>query len=344
MLLGLTVQMGESPPRVARAGTGSGTSRAVLTGIPPVPLEDALRIRARARLAALGIARSQGPAHPVEPVDVGEVGDVAVVEGVRGQWRVDPARLDAPFTGRAALLSPFDLLLHDRKRMSDIFEFDYILEMFKPVASRRWGYYALPVLVGDRLVGKVDATADMKAGVLRVHAVHEDEPWSADARAAVDAEIDDLARWLDLDLVRDSSFWAWRGRNTAIAQDSPRQVTTATHPARDSRTPPGDHPGRSTTAGGSVRRTAVTLATVVATIISALTLAASPALATDPRSSPPSVTGTRCSPRTVLHWWAGSSSTPAPSASDGRQAVRTSRRPPPDLVVGAGPSSGTPRR
>ena len=58
------------------------------------------------------------------------------------------------------------------------------------------------MLVGDRLVGKLDATADVKAGVLRVHAVHEDEPWTPDARAAVDREIDDLARWLELDLVR----------------------------------------------------------------------------------------------------------------------------------------------
>ena len=66
------------------------------------------------------------------------------MEGVRGTWRVDPARLGQPFTGRAALLSPFDRVLHDRKRMADLFEFDYALEMYKPAASRRWGYFALP--------------------------------------------------------------------------------------------------------------------------------------------------------------------------------------------------------
>jgi len=203
MLLHLMVQMGD----VAPAG-GTGRDRLwdlaerVYPPGPPVPLEEAYRIRDERRLAALGLARPRGPEQPVEPIDVGEVGEPAVVEGVRGQWRVDPALLDAPFEGRAALLSPFDLLLHDRKRMVEIFEFDYILEMFKPVAARRWGYYALPVLVGDRLVGKLDATADVKAGVLRVHAVHEDEPWSPDAREAVDREIEDLARWLELDLVR----------------------------------------------------------------------------------------------------------------------------------------------
>ena len=84
--------------------------------------------------------------------------------------------------------------MHDRKRMAELFEFDYQLEMYKPAAKRRWGYYALPVLYGDRLVGKVDATADRKAGVLRVHAVHEDEPFDGPRRAAVDAEIEDLAR------------------------------------------------------------------------------------------------------------------------------------------------------
>ena len=86
----------------------------------------------------------RAPSFPFEPIDVGEAGEPAVVEGVRGQWRVDPAQLGQPFAGRAALLSPFDRLLADRKRMNELFEFDYILEMYKPAAQRRWGYYALP--------------------------------------------------------------------------------------------------------------------------------------------------------------------------------------------------------
>jgi hypothetical protein len=77
--------------------------------------------------------------------------------------------LGQPFSGRAALLSPFDRLIHDRKRTVELFEFDYQLEMYKPAAKRRWGHFALPILCGDRLVGKLDATADRKAGVLRVH-------------------------------------------------------------------------------------------------------------------------------------------------------------------------------
>jgi uncharacterized protein len=168
---------------------------------PVVPRAEALRIRNERRLGALGIARANGPECPVEPADVGGVaGEPAVVEGVRGTWRVDPSLLGQPFSGRAALLSPFDRLIHDRRRMIELFEFDYQLEMYKPAATRRWGYFALPILYGDRLVGKLDATADRKAGVLRVDAIHRDVPFDRAMTAAVQSEIKGLAHWLDLDL------------------------------------------------------------------------------------------------------------------------------------------------
>ena len=109
--------------------------------------------------------------------------------------------LGQPFAGRAALLSPFDRLVHDRKRMVELFGFDYQLEMYKPAAKRRWGYFALPILSGDSLVGKLDATADRKGGVLRVDAIHRDVPFDAALTGAVHDEIADLARWLALDLV-----------------------------------------------------------------------------------------------------------------------------------------------
>ena len=97
-------------------------------------------------------------------------------------------------------MSPFDRLIHDRKRLAELFEFDYQLEMYKPAAKRRWGYFALPILYSDRLVGKLDATADRKAGVLRVNAIHQDEPFGKTMTAAVHGEIKDLAHWLELDL------------------------------------------------------------------------------------------------------------------------------------------------
>jgi hypothetical protein len=165
-----------------------------------VPYEGALRIRDERRLRALGIARARAPESPGEPNDVRTAGEAAVVEGVKGQWRVDPELLDRAFTGRAALLSPLDRLVYDRKRMAELFEYDYQLEMYKPAAKRRWGYWALPILYGDRLVGKLDATADRKAGVLRVDAIHQDIPFNTAMTAAVQHEIKDLAHWLRLTL------------------------------------------------------------------------------------------------------------------------------------------------
>jgi uncharacterized protein YcaQ len=172
-----------------------------------VPVEEAKRIRDQRRLRALGIARAKTVQMPVEPADVGDAGEPAVVGASRGQWRVDPAQLgelDRPFEGRVALLSPFDRLAHDRKRAQELFGFEYQLEMYKPAAKRRWGYFALPLLAGDELVGKLDAVADRKAGVLRVHAVHEDVPLSGEVTAAVRAEVEQLAAWLGLEL---SASW-----------------------------------------------------------------------------------------------------------------------------------------
>ncbi len=169
----------------------------------PAPSEDdAARVRNERRLRSLGLARSRGAECPVEPVDVGDAGEPAVIEGVRGTWRVDPAQLGRPFHGRAALLSPLDRLVYDRKRMSEIFDFDYALEMYKPAAKRQWGYWALPILFGDRLIGKLDATADRTEGVLRINAVHEDIPFTPEMTADIDREIDGLASCLGLEPVR----------------------------------------------------------------------------------------------------------------------------------------------
>ncbi|WP_197701232.1 DNA glycosylase AlkZ-like family protein [Micromonospora coriariae] len=167
-------------------------------GTPVVPLEQALRLRNERRLRALGIARERAVIVPGEPAEVGEAGEPAVVEGVPGVWRVDPAALGQPFTGRTAVLSPFDRLVHDRVRLAELFEYEYVLEMYKPKASRRWGYFALPILHGDRLVGKVDATADRRRGVLTVHAIHEDVPFTPELARAVHDELHDLASWLKL--------------------------------------------------------------------------------------------------------------------------------------------------
>jgi uncharacterized protein len=169
-------------------------------------VEEADRIRNERRLASLGIARKKATKMPLEPIDVGETGEPAVVEGAKGEWRVDPAALaDDDFEGRTALLSPFDRLVYDRARAVELFDYEYTLEMYKPAAKRRWGYFALPVLHHDRLVGKVDAAVDRKASVLRVNAIHEDVKFTRAMTAAVRAEIEDLASWLELDAVQSAS-------------------------------------------------------------------------------------------------------------------------------------------
>jgi uncharacterized protein len=201
-LLGIMVRRGE----VAMAGWRGrdrlwDLAERVYPDEPSVPAAEARRIRDERRLRALGIARGRATQCGAEPHDMPGAGEAAVVAGVRGQWRVDPAQLGQPFSGRTALLSPLDGLVFDRKRTAELFEFDYQLEMYKPAASRRWGYFALPILHGDRLVGKLDATADRTIGVLRVDAVHQDAPFSAAMTAAIELEIKDLAQWLGLDLM-----------------------------------------------------------------------------------------------------------------------------------------------
>jgi uncharacterized protein YcaQ len=162
---------------------------------------EAEAIKNERRLRALGIARAKGTAMPVEPAVVGNAGEPVEVEDTPGVWRVDPtarAAVNDDFEGRTALLSPFDRLIHNRGRAVELFDFDYTLEMYKPAAKRRWGYFALPVLHGDRLVGKADVIADRKASVLRVNAIHQDVRFTRAITNAVCAELDDLAAWLRL--------------------------------------------------------------------------------------------------------------------------------------------------
>lgn len=163
--------------------------------VAATPLEEARRIRAERRLTSLGLARAGGPERAVEPV-----GERVRVEGTRGFWQLDPAADLEDLEPRVAVLSPLDRLVFDRRRALELFDFDYALEMYKPVAKRRWGYFALPVLAGDQLVGKIDAQSDRGEGELVVHAVHRDRPWSDEVAEGVRAELESLATMLGLGL------------------------------------------------------------------------------------------------------------------------------------------------
>jgi hypothetical protein len=118
------------------------------------------------------------------------------VEGTKGEWLADAAALEAPFRGRTVALSPFDRLIHDRVRTEAFWDFEYRLEIYVPKAKRRWGYFVLPVLRGDRLVGRFDPRFDRDTRVLRVGAVHAEPGERAGDAEAVRAAVAEMARWL----------------------------------------------------------------------------------------------------------------------------------------------------
>jgi uncharacterized protein len=183
----------------------------------PTPPEEefkrgyALRaVRARGALTESGIAehcRFRGGAKAMRPVVDGLAAEglvrrVAVEDG--GAQVVVPA--DAVVDGATSggvLLCPFDNLVWDRAFLLRVFGFDHVIEVYKPAPQRAYGYYVLPFLYGDRLVGRVDLKSDRTEGALRVKAFHL-EPGvrrSGALAAALDRALDRLARVLDLDTV-----------------------------------------------------------------------------------------------------------------------------------------------
>ena len=75
-------------------------------------------------------------------------------------------------SGDVFILSPFDVLNVFRHRLKDFFDFDYQVECFVPEAKRTYGYFSLPVLVGDTFVARMDAKAERKQKVLTVNNLH----------------------------------------------------------------------------------------------------------------------------------------------------------------------------
>jgi hypothetical protein len=144
--------------------------------------------RLRARDVALDSLLADGLAVPV------------AVRTLRGEWlahRDALAELDAgAWAPRTTLLGPFDPLIHDRERTQALFGFAFTFELYKPAAQRKYGPYALAVLHGDRLVGRLDAALDRRRGVLEVRGSWEEPDAPASARRAVRRTIGELAECL----------------------------------------------------------------------------------------------------------------------------------------------------
>jgi len=107
----------------------------------------------------------------------------------RGRWLAHPDATDGPVPDRAVLLSPFDRLIHDRDRAEKLWDFRYRLEMFVPKARREYGYYVLPLLAGDAVVGRAEPVFDGKTKTLRLLGA-----WGDTSR--LDEALNDLAAWL----------------------------------------------------------------------------------------------------------------------------------------------------
>ena len=162
--------------------------------LPIYEFEESQAMLGERRLKSAGIAKQRSPWTPV-----GTAGEAATIEGNPRKYRVDPdalATLEDDEAGRVAFLNPYDGMMFDRPRLAELFEFEYVLEQFKPKPQRKYGFFAHPILMGDRFVGMLDAEVNRAEQALKVTAVHEFLPFEAEEDEMVRAEIDDLAEWL----------------------------------------------------------------------------------------------------------------------------------------------------
>jgi uncharacterized protein YcaQ len=186
---------------------------AAVVQAPTPERSDAVRELVRTASRALGVATETDlrdyfrlpPADArtaiAELVEEGELQPVEVEGWGRPAW-LDPQARRPRWIRACALLSPFDSLVWERPRVERIFDFRYRLEIYTPAAKRVHGYYVLPFLLGDGLVGRVDLKADRQAGVLRVQAAYaEPRADPGEIATALAAELRLLADWMALEQV-----------------------------------------------------------------------------------------------------------------------------------------------
>lgn len=106
-----------------------------------------------------------------------------------GEWHAHPDIPDKPVPDRVTVLSPFDGLVKDRDRAENLWGFRYRLEMYVPLAKRDYGYYVLPLLAGDEVVGRAEPRFDRRTGALELLGA-----WGDTSR--LDEALAELERWL----------------------------------------------------------------------------------------------------------------------------------------------------
>jgi uncharacterized protein YcaQ len=141
-------------------------------------------------------------AHVAELVEEGRLIPVEV-EGWTKAAYVHPEATVPRRIDRRALLSPFDPVVWNRERVERLFDFHYRIEIYVPQPKRRYGYYVLPFLLGDELVGRVDLKADRATSTLLVQSAWGEAGIDeAEVAAELAAELADLAQWLGLERIR----------------------------------------------------------------------------------------------------------------------------------------------
>lgn len=187
---------------------------------PPLPAREVSRIAIQRSLRALGVAtdmhikhhfmRGRYPDFPNVLRDLqadGMITPVRIADEGRempGTWFVHSAdlplldRLEAgAWEPRTTLLSPFDNVICDRARTETLFDFDFRIEIYVPPALRKYGYYVLPILHGDQIIGRIDSQVDRKRHTLVINAMYAEPsaPRSTSTARAVFAAIQNLARF-----------------------------------------------------------------------------------------------------------------------------------------------------